>query len=252
MSNNNTYEEAHIHLPQETYLLPNFNYIPFKKLLDFQDTPLKTNCSSTRFKIPSPLRCQKSLSSTLPPIPELSISTTYTNNNTSSPEISNTIQSIKIHSLNINGLLDNFKQLSLIDLISENQIDIFGISETHLSTKEAKFSTLSQKLTNYKCFWTPSNVRQGGVGIIIHKSLAKHIGKIQIYKNFILEIDIFLKNLHIKLIQLYFPTQEKKQLRKDILSYLTPILNKDNFKTLLMGDLNGVPNPKLDRLPPKN
>src|SRR6185295_1728796 len=124
--------------------------------------------------------------------------------------------------------------------------------ETHLSIKEAKFSTLSQKLTNYKCFWTPSNVRQGGVGIIIHKSLAKHIGKIQIYKNFILEIDIFLKNLHIKLIQLYFPTQEKKQLRKDILSYLTPILNQNNFKIILMVDLNGVPNPKLDRLPPKS
>jgi exonuclease III len=62
------------------------------------------------------------------------------------------IKSIKIHSLNVNGLLDTFKQLSLIDYISENQIDIFGISETHLSNKEAKFSTLSQKLTNHKCF----------------------------------------------------------------------------------------------------
>ena len=149
---------------------------------------------------------------TLPPIPELSITTTHTNNNIIPPENLNTIRSIKIHSLNVNGLLDNFKQLCLIDFISENQIDIFRISETHLSLKEAKFSTLSQKLTNYKCFWTPSNARQGGVGIIIHKSLAKHIGKIQIYKNFVLEIDIFLQNLHIKLIQIYFLTHKKKQL----------------------------------------
>jgi exonuclease III len=172
--------------------------------------------------------------------------------NTNELEVSNNIKSIKIHSLNVNGLLDNYKQLSLIDYISENQIDIFGISETHLSTKEAKFSTLSKKLTNYKSFWTPSNARQSGVGILIHKSLAKHIGKIQTYKNFLIEIDIFLKNLHVKLIQIYFPTQEKKQLRKDILSYLTPILNKTNYKIILMGDLNGVPNPKLDRIPQKN
>ena len=186
------------------------------------------------------------------PSPELPFTTTYTNNNILSSENLNITQSIKIHSLNVNGLLDNFKQLSLIDFISENQIDIFGISETHLSNKEAKFSSLSQKLSNYKCFWTLANARQGGVGIIIHKSLAKHIGKIQTYKNFLLEIDIFLKNLHIKLIQLYFPTQEKKQLRKDILSYLMPTLNKTNYRIILMGDLNGVPNPKLNRLPPKN
>ena len=61
-------------------------------------------------------------------------------------------QSLKIHSLNTNGLLRNYKQLSLIDHITKNQIDIFGISKTHLNLKEAKFSTLSKNLTNYQKF----------------------------------------------------------------------------------------------------
>ena len=61
-------------------------------------------------------------------------------------------QSLKIYSLNTNGLLENYKQLSLIDHISENQIDIFGIFETYLNLKEAKFSTLSKNLTNYQKF----------------------------------------------------------------------------------------------------
>ena len=59
-------------------------------------------------------------------------------------------QLLKIHSLNTNSLLENYKQLSLIDHITENQIDIFGISKTHLNLKEAKFSMLSKNLTNYQ------------------------------------------------------------------------------------------------------
>ena len=61
-------------------------------------------------------------------------------------------QSLKIHSLNTNSLLENYKQLSLIDHITENQIDIFGISEIYLNLKEAKFSMLSKNLTNYQKF----------------------------------------------------------------------------------------------------
>src|SRR6185437_8203594 len=80
ISNNNIYKEAHIHLPQKTILLPNFSYIPFKNLLDFQNIPFKTNCFSTKFKIPSLLRCQKSLLPTPHPSPELPFTTTYTNN----------------------------------------------------------------------------------------------------------------------------------------------------------------------------
>src|SRR6185437_13196975 len=100
ISNNDIYEEAHIHLPQETTLLPNFSYIPFKNLLDFQNIPLKTNHSSTKFKIPSLLRCQKSLLPTPHPSSELPFTTTYTNNIRSS-ENPNITQSIKIHSLNV-------------------------------------------------------------------------------------------------------------------------------------------------------
>src|SRR5205085_7884095 len=171
----------------------------------------------------------------------------------SSPPLNQEIQahSLKIHSLNTNGLLEDYKQLSLIDHIIENQIDIFGISETHLNSKEAKFSTISKNLTNYQKFWAPCDCRQGGVGIIIHKHIAKYIGKIQTFKNFLIEIDLFFKNSHIKLIQIYFPTQEKKLLRKEILTYLTPILQSSQYKIIIMGDLNGTPNPKLDRLPHK-
>jgi len=117
-SNNNTHE-AHIYLPQEINSLSNSTYIPFENLSNYQNISLKTNLSLTKFKIPSLPECQNLLSTTIFPASEPPITTTYTNNNTLSLDNSNTTKSIKIHSLNVNGLLDSFKQLSLIDYISE-------------------------------------------------------------------------------------------------------------------------------------
>ena len=110
---------------------------------------------------------------------------------------------------------------------------------------------LSKNLTNYQKFWALCGNRQGGIGIIIHNQIAKHIGKIQTFKNFLIEIDLYFKNNHIKLIQIYYPTQEKKQQWKEILTYLTPILNTTNYKIIIISDLNSTSNPKVDRLPTK-
>ena len=232
--------ESHIYTNIKDSLLPNHTLLIPEKLYKFYNLPIRTI-----LKIPH------IDSNTLLHQNYLPDYTTHESPTT--PHSDNTIQTqtLKIHSLNTNGLLEDYKQLSLIDYITENQIDIFGISETHLNLKEAKYSTLSKNLTNYQKFWAPCIHRRGGVGIIIHKQLAKHVGKIQTFKNFLIEIDLYFKNNHIKLIQIYFPTQEKKQQRKEILTYLTLILNATIYKTIIMGDLNGTPDPKIDRLPAK-
>ena len=58
----------------------------------------------------------------------------------------------QINSFNVNGLSSYIKQNFIYDHIIENQIDIFGLSETHLSLKESKFLQLSKNLINYQNF----------------------------------------------------------------------------------------------------
>jgi exonuclease III len=47
------------------------------------------------------------------------------------------------------------------------------------------------------------------------------------------------------------PTQEKKQLRKEITKQTLSLIKETKAKIILMGDLNSTPNLKIDRLPPK-
>ena len=59
----------------------------------------------------------------------LTIRTNITTNNT----IENSYLNLNIASININGQSSPHKQLSLLDIINQNNYNIFGISETHLS-----------------------------------------------------------------------------------------------------------------------
>ena len=153
-------------------------------------------------------------------------------------------------SININGLSLPYKQLSLLDLINQNKYSIFGISETHLSIKEGRF--LNKEIPTYTSFWSSyTNSRQAGVGIFIHHSISKYIARSHNFNGHIVGVDLNFRNNPIRLLQVYFPTAEKKQLRKEVQEEIIKLCLDTTYKIILMGDLNSVPNPRQDRLPPK-
>jgi exonuclease III len=103
---------------------------------------------------------------------------------------------IKIGLININGLLQHNKKLSLIELLNNNTFDIFGISETHLNIKEEKF--LNNQTNNYISFWSSySNPHQARVGIFVYKKISKYIARSHNYKGHIISLDFHFKNISI-------------------------------------------------------
>ena len=134
--NNNN--EAYIYLPNKTTLLQNYFMSPFKNLLAFSNTSLKSDYTIS-IQIPSLQSCESSLNafpnqfnSPSDPIPEY----------ISLP--------INIASLNINGLSQSNKKLSIIEMLNTNTFDILGLSETHASIKEGKF--LNNQIPNYTSY----------------------------------------------------------------------------------------------------
>jgi exonuclease III/ribonuclease HI len=221
ISINFTKTETHIYTNNNESLLPNH-------------TLLQTHEQQQYYKLP--IRSYNTNSSLHP----LSL------NNTSN------LDSLKICSLNTNGLSSYSKQTLIHNFIIESNTQIFGLSETHLKKKDAKFLELSKGLTNYTNYWSEaSNFRQGGVGIYVHNNISKFISKVYEYEGYILSIDFSFQTSPIRLIQIYFPTQEKHKLRKEIFNQITSLIQSTNKKIILMGDLNSTPNPKIDRLPPK-
>ena len=229
--------EAHIYLPHETSLLSNHSLILFKNLPNYPNIPLKSTYSTPL--IPSLQTCENSLNQ--PPI-QFAPNPSLFSEHTSLP--------IKIASLNINSLAQSNKKLSISEILNNNTFEILGLSETHLSTKEGKF--FNNQIPNYTSFWSSySSPHQAGVGIFIHHNIAKHIARSHNYKGHIIGLDFHFKNLAIRLLQVYIPTHEKKQLRKDIQEHIITLSQNSNYKLIIMGDFNSVPNPRLDRFPSK-
>ena len=96
-----------------------------------------------------------------------------------------------------------------------------------------------------------SNTNQAGVSIFIHKNISKYITRTHNYNGHVVGLDLHFKNLSLRLLQIYIPTAEKKQLCKDVQEYIISLLQNPNYKVIIMGDFNSVPNPRIDHLPPK-
>src|SRR5205814_7041583 len=157
---------------------------------------------------------------------------------------------LKIASININSLLQPNKQLALSEILNNVFFKILGISETHLSTKEGNF--LNKHIQNYKSFWSSyKNIHQAGVGIFIQQNIAKYIARTHNYNGHIVGLDLHFKNQPIRLLQIYIPTLEKKQLRKEIQEKIISLIQNTTYKTIIMGDFNGIPNARIDRNSPK-
>jgi hypothetical protein len=171
-------------------LLLNHKIIPPQQYPLYYNLPVKTN-KFTVPKISTDLfsNHNNQLPTPLPYTTSIPLTT---------PDYSTIAQQIKICSLNINSLTSHTKQLLIQDYITTNNIDIFGISETHFSTKELQFSLLSKNLKNYKLISSSfENPHQAGTCILIKAEIAKHIRKIQNFLGHISCIDLYFKNTQI-------------------------------------------------------
>ena len=50
----------------------------------------------------------------------------------------------------------------------------------------------------------------------------------------------------IRIIQVYFSTTKKKKLKKEIHDKIISLIQQTQFKVILIGDFNSVPNPKIN------
>src|SRR6185295_7961845 len=168
ISINNTFTEIHIYKNLKHKLLPNHIFLSNSHYYLYNNLPIK---SHSQYSTPNTIsdsiffNTHNDNNSSLTSLDSHN-SNPLTTNNTSllqttlSPIIS---IPIKIGSLNINGLLQHSKKLSLIDIINQHNFDIFGLSETHLTSKEGK--SINKDLQNYNSFWSSyENSHQAGVG----------------------------------------------------------------------------------------
>ncbi|CAJ0834398.1 13862_t:CDS:2, partial [Entrophospora sp. SA101] len=125
-------------------------------------------------------------------------------------------------------------------------MDIIGISETKLNRNNSKHCM--RKCNTFQSFWSshPDQPNSAGVGLLISKSLARHIVKIEKYQGRIIYADLYFKGKKkLRIIQVYINSNtNKKQERittsKQVIKYCQEALNK-NFFTIVMGDFNADP-----------
>ena len=115
------------------------------------------------------------------------------------------IDNFKITTININGLNEEFKKQQLQHYYHQNNITIIGISDTKFKKMINKKIMGDKK---YKTFWAHTEKQAGGVGLIIQRDWAQHIGKITRWQGRILAIElIFKERRSIGIIQVYVPPQ---------------------------------------------
>ena len=211
ISINQTFTETHIYLNLKEPILKNHQILESNQFLTFCHLPIRTN----KFQTPQINTELFTLTQQLTNSQNTQSQTNYSFTPTSNITAINTIENISLNinmaSININGLSLPYKQLSLLDLINQNKYSIFGISETYLAIKEGRF--LNKEILTYTSFWSSyTNSRQAGVGIFIHHSISKYIARSHNFNGHIVGVDLNFRNNPIRLLQVYFPTAEKKQL----------------------------------------
>jgi exonuclease III len=167
------------------------------------------------------------------------------------------LNTLNIATLNVNGVNDIQKQVTVLEELHKEEYSIIGISETHMTERELKYSFLHANLGSYRAYWAGDEAdvnehRKGGVGIILYNTVAKHLIRVQKVNNHLISIVLYFKKLKVNIVQLYMPTKEKKQKRSRIENKISQIIKDDSdnkVTTIIMGDFNMVSNPKIDRTP---
>src|SRR5581483_7882674 len=157
-------------------------------------------------------------------------------------------RNIRIGTINMNGLNEEFKKQQLQNYYHQNDITIMRISDT-------KFKKTTNKKTmgdnKYKTFWTYTEKHSGGIGIIVQRDWAKHIRKITRWQGRILAMElIFKKRCSIGVIQVYVPpqlNQERKEMIREMRKILREWRKRQVMGIIVMGDMNITTKDNIDR-----
>jgi hypothetical protein len=167
----------------------------------------------------------------------------------SSPSLQTSIDTISFASINARGLNTPSKFDSLINDFINYNISVIGIQETKITESKGSmmFRTYQQStLSPYKAYWSYNpNDKSGGVGLVIADFVSKYVQRIHRQDSRFIAIDLFLPAKKLKIINVYgfqrtdFGTKGKS-FNQYVIDHITQA-EKDNFKVIIMGDLNADP-----------
>ncbi len=144
-----------------------------------------------------------------------------------------------IGTLNVRTLKSNDRLDELETAFNNSKIQILGLSET----RRPKENMLITKKKN-AFFHSDSTNGQKGVGFLIKPALKKEIIEIRSVNDRIAKLSIKLnKKLQMVIIQVYSPTStstesEMEEFYDNLTEAITPCMNKNNTKLIVMGDFN--------------
>src|ERR1043165_3663495 len=143
------------------------------------------------------------------------------------------ISYINIGTHNVRGFHNRGKQRVFMDAYNEYKLDIVGVTETKLPSKQSNNILIDNKY--YKSWWTglPDNNYTGGVGIAIKKGLHQYVHKVE-YK--------LGRKINLKIINIYVNSNDTEKIEKDnLLKELNKLITEANVSKshlIIMGDFN--------------
>src|SRR5690242_7457653 len=151
---------------------------------------------------------------------------------------------------NINGLRSNKQKLeALYEWALLYDIDVLGLAETNISSKEGTFAAMN--FGNYRSFWSsanPNKKKGSGVGLLINKQWERHLGQIERKSEYLIIASFMFKQLELIVMMVYLPPnnkEERKEIQKEILKrYMN---RSKKAQLIIMGDFNCISDPLLDK-----
>jgi exonuclease III len=131
----------------------------------------------------------------------------------------------------------------------DNKIDILGLAETNISKKEGFF--IAKDLDKYRSFWSDSNTTKkkgSGIGILVEERWERHLGQIDRVNEYMIVANFIFKQLELIVIMIYMPPNNKEEQRRIQRAIIERYI-KRTYRTqiVIMGDLNCIVDPELDR-----
>ena len=110
---------------------------------------------------------------------------------------------------------------------------------------------MAKDLGNFRSFWSsasPDKLKGSGVGLLIHRNIEQHIGKIERFNEYLMCAYIFFKKCKLLIIVAYIPPSDETCATM-VIGKIQEIVNKNEktWQIVIMGDFNRIPNKLLDK-----
>jgi exonuclease III len=154
--------------------------------------------------------------------------------------------SFSVATNNVCGLSSLTKQQQILTFMDEKHYDIFGLSETKLTTRSA--SSIFHDSLQYRAWWNcfDDSPSSAGVGLIFRSSVAQFVQSVKGYKGRVIYADLFLRgNVKLRVMQVYIPANiANRHVRIDIDNFILNNIaqaSQDSYHIIIMGDFNADP-----------